>query len=36
MAGGLPRRLLWFIGLYAAGVGMVGVVAWLLRAAMRL
>ena len=33
---GTARRLLWFAALYAAGLGTVGLVAWLLRAAMRL
>jgi hypothetical protein len=32
----MPRRLLWFVGLWAAGVATVGLVAFLLRAAMRL
>jgi len=32
----MARRLLWFVGLYAAGIATVGVVAWLLRVAMRL
>jgi hypothetical protein len=32
----MGRRLLWFVALYAAGVATVGLVAWLLRAAMRL
>jgi hypothetical protein len=32
----VTRRLLWFVALYAAGVAAVGLVAWLLRAAMRL
>jgi len=31
MAGSLPKRLAWFIGLWAAGVATVGSVAWLLR-----
>lgn len=32
MAGGpLARRLLWFVGLWAAGVAVVGSVAWLIR-----
>jgi len=33
---GAARRLLWFVALYAAGVAAVGLVAWLLRGAMRL
>jgi hypothetical protein len=32
----MTRRLLWFVALYAAGVATVGLIAWLLRAAMRL
>jgi Protein of unknown function (DUF2474) len=36
----MPRRrahrLLWFVGLYAAGLAAVGAVAFLLRTAMRL
>jgi hypothetical protein len=32
----MPRRLLWFVGLWAAGVVTVGAVAYLLRAAMGL
>jgi hypothetical protein len=36
MAGRLPSRLLWFVALWAAGVGAVGLVALLLRAAMGL
>jgi len=35
-ASGMTRRLLWFVALYAAGIATVGLVAWLLRAAMRL
>ena len=35
MARGTTNRLLWFLGLWAAGVAAVGVVALLLRAAMR-
>lgn len=30
-AGPLRRRLLWFVALWAAGVGVVGAVAWILR-----
>ena len=36
MARGLGRRLLWFVGLWAAGVAAVGALAFLLRAAMGL
>ena len=32
----MPRRLLWFVALWAAGVGAVWLLAFLLRAAMRL
>jgi|APCry1669189000_1035189.scaffolds.fasta_scaffold42227_2 hypothetical protein len=31
----MPRRVLWFVALYVAGLAMVGAVAVLLRAAMR-
>jgi hypothetical protein len=36
MPQGKAHRLLWFVGLYAAGLAAVGTVAFLLRAAMRL
>ncbi|TCZ60860.1 DUF2474 family protein [Roseicella aquatilis] len=36
MRQGLGRRLLWFLGLWLAGIVAVGAVATLLRAAMRL
>jgi hypothetical protein len=35
MARGTTSRLLWFLGLWAAGVAAVGAVAMLLRALMR-
>ena len=33
-AGSLPKRLLWFVALWAAGVLSVGAVAWLIRLAL--
>ena len=34
-SGGLGRRLLWFAGLYVAGVVITGVLAWLIRLMVR-
>jgi len=33
-AGSLPRKLAWFVALWAAGVLAVGVLAWLIRLAL--